>query len=198
MSQEDQDEPGKLAEAFLACRSLLARSVGRVVKPHDIEDIVQETFIRCFEAASQRTIRHPQSFMLRTARNLALNHVTRAEHRLTDQVGDFSALDVYSSRDSVEANVGARQKFLLFCRAVRTLPLQCRRAFLLKKVYGFSQREIAVFLGLSESTVEKHISKGLLMCSEYLAKAQNRADRIQEEAKTGKSGIVDEQLDAVS
>ena len=40
--------------------------------------------------------------------------------------------------------------------AVRQLPEQCRRVFVLKKVYGYSQREIAKELSLSESTVEKH------------------------------------------
>jgi len=34
----------------------------------------------------------------------------------------------------------------------------------LKKVYGLSQKEIAEYLGISQSTVEKHVAKGLLMC----------------------------------
>jgi RNA polymerase sigma factor (sigma-70 family) len=181
----------RLTVIFLKCRSLISRAVGRVAKPHDIEDIVQETFIRCFEAASKQPIRHPRSFMLTTARNLAINHVMRSESRLTETVEDFDALDVYVSTDNVESSVDAKQKFLLFCRAVRTLPLQCRRAFLLKKVYGFSQKEIAGFLGLSESTVEKHIGKGLLLCADYMdehspelpARLTSRAIR-----KTGSTG----------
>jgi RNA polymerase sigma-70 factor (ECF subfamily) len=31
------------------------------------------------------------------------------------------------------------------------------------------QKEIAELVGLSESTVEKHVAKGLMMCSRYLA-----------------------------
>jgi RNA polymerase sigma-70 factor (ECF subfamily) len=54
----------------------------------------------------------------------------------------------------------------------------------LKKVYGLSRKEIAAYLGITESTVQKHVAKGLLMCSEYLAKSgypqsalkQRRAD----------------------
>jgi len=52
---------------------------------------------------------------------------------------------------------------------VRSLPLQCRRAFVLKKVYGYSYSEIAQKLQISEKTVEKHISKGLTLCRSHLS-----------------------------
>ncbi len=45
-------------------------------------------------------------------------------------------------------------------------PTQCRRVFVLKKIYGLSQEEIAAELGIAQSTVEKHIAKGLLLCRE--------------------------------
>jgi len=49
------------------------------------------------------------------------------------------------------------------------LSADVKRVFLLKKVYGMRQKEIAELVGLSESTVEKHVAKGLMMCSRYLA-----------------------------
>jgi RNA polymerase sigma-70 factor (ECF subfamily) len=42
--------------------------------------------------------------------------------------------------------------------------------FVLKKVYGYSQREIARELGIAESTVEKHISLAVRKCSIYMRK----------------------------
>ena len=39
---------------------------------------------------------------------------------------------------------------------------------MLKKVYGYSQREIARELGLSESTVEKHIAQGIKRCTYFM------------------------------
>ncbi len=35
-----------------------------------------------------------------------------------------------------------------------------------------SRKEIADYMGLSESTVQKHIAKGMVMCSEYLEAQQ--------------------------
>jgi len=156
---------------------MIARVAGRIAKPHDIEDIVQETFLRSYEAAGRQEIRHPPSFMLRTARNLALNHVTRAESRLTSPMEDLPDPDVYLASEPLEAQLEAKEQFRLFCRAVRGLPVQCRRVFILKKVYGLTQKEIAKFLGISESTIEKHVAKGLLMCSDSM--------KLDEAANTG-------------
>ena len=61
-----------LASVYMACRGALARVVGRIVKRHDIEDILQDAFIRSFEAGGRYHIRNPRAFLLRTATNLAL------------------------------------------------------------------------------------------------------------------------------
>lgn len=154
-----------LLAAFLESKPLLARVIGRIAKPYDVEDIVQETFIRSYEAAKDREITHPRAFMVKTATNLALNHVTSARERLTQQMEDLADPDVYLTTPDLESEFESKEKFLWFCRAVRELPVQCRRVFILKKVYGLSQQEVADYVGISQSTVEKHIAKGLLLCS---------------------------------
>jgi RNA polymerase sigma-70 factor (ECF subfamily) len=164
----EKNTSNALVATFLECRTILAHVVGRITRPHDIEDIVQETFIRSYEAAEKRPIRHPKSFMLRTARNLALNHVGKADNKLTDSMEDWSGSDVYLDTVSMESQFDSNERFLLFCRAVRELPVQCRRVFILKKVYGLGQKEIAEFFGISQSTVEKHVAKGLLLCTEFM------------------------------
>jgi RNA polymerase sigma factor (sigma-70 family) len=178
---------GQLLASFLDCRSVLRWVVGRIVKPHDIEDIVQETFVRTFEASGKSTIRHPRSFMLRTARNLAINYVKRADNRFTETVEDFPASDVHLVTEPLESVYEAKEKFLMFCRVVRRLPLQCRRAFILKKVYGLSQKEIATYLGINESTVEKHIAKGLLICANAMRDLEREESRQYTNTKAAKS-----------
>ncbi len=157
-----------LLEEFLGCKSALSRFLRRILKPQDIDDVLQETFIRACAAADKTEIRHPRSFMLKTARNLALNHVGTAYYRRT-RMEDFSSVDVSISdmsliSESLETELESKERFLGFCRAVRMLPPQCRRVFVLRKVYGLTQQEIAAYLGVSESTVEKHVAKGMLMC----------------------------------
>jgi len=65
--------------------------------------------------------------------------------------------------------VAAQRRFELFCRAAAELPEQCRRVLILRKVYGFSQHEVAEQLGITISTVEKHLAKGLVRCSQFMA-----------------------------
>ena len=71
----------------------------------------------------------------------------------------------------MEEGYHSEQKFLSFCRAVSTLPVICRKVFILKKVYGLSQKEIATFLDIAPSTVEKHIARGMNVTADYMCSA---------------------------
>jgi len=156
-----------LLHDFIRFRSNLSRLLKRLVEPQDIEDIMQETYIRVCAAAEKTEIANSKSFMLKTAQNLAFNHLSTAYRRRT-QLEDFSPTGMELPAPDFEAQFDATEKFLGFCTAVRELPVQCRRTFVLRKVYGLSQREIATQLGISESTVEKHVAKGYLLCRESM------------------------------
>jgi len=115
--------------------------------------------------------------MLKTVRNLALDHVKRAEHRLSvrwDEDPERGYTEAQVDSDDVFQQTAAREEFAHFCEAVRKLPAQCRRVFVLKKVYGYSQREIAEELGLSESTVEKHVALGVRRCHVFMNEQINQ------------------------
>lgn len=163
-------KPGIL-ETFLAHRKALFRMIGRIVRPNEIEDIVQETFIHSYAAARNQKIHNPQAFMFRTARNLALNCVNRAAERLNTSIEELDEFDFASDTDLLERQHHSEEMFHNFCRAVSSLPVHCRRVFILKKVYGLSQKEIASFLGIASSTVEKHIARGMTVTAEYLEAA---------------------------
>lgn len=178
----------ELTAAFLRYRSVLERIVSRILRRTDVgvQDIVQDTFLHCYQSASAQDIQFPNSFMARTAANLALNRIQRADVRLVDHVEDIEALDDYSVSDlpenPLEDSYAAKERFLFFCHAAETLPGKCRQAFLLKKVYGLSQSEIARQMGISESTVEKHVAKGLLLCLEYMNAVTDNKPRARQAA----------------
>jgi len=157
-----------LEATYIKCRSQLERVIGRIVKRDDIEDIVQETFIKSYEAELQHEITFERTYMLKTARNLALNHVARASEKHHQSLHDIDGLPANLTTQSLEKQVESKQRFLDFCRATDTLSPEVKRVFLMKKVYSMSQKDIAQHCALSESTVEKHVAKGLLLCSRYL------------------------------
>ena len=162
-----------ISAVFVTLRRHLARAVSRIVPPRDIEDVVQETYVRVCQVEQPETIRHPRSFLYTVACNIALDHAKRSESRLSDSLDvepeDMQHFATARSGDETYDQVAARQEFEFFCEAVRQLPVQCRRAFVLRKVYGYTQKEIADALGLSESTVEKHIAYGIKRCGYFMA-----------------------------
>lgn len=160
-----------LADTFISIQAALARLVSGMVPPKEIEDIVQETYVRACQAEHRNEIRTPRSFLYRTARNLALDYTKRAETRLTlnEEFSEDSLFDEHELSDQTLNKVCSDEEFVMFCDAVRLLPTECRRTFVLKKVYGYSQREIAEELGLSQSTVEKHVAQGVKRCAQHMA-----------------------------
>lgn len=123
--------------------------------------------MRAFNAEKTKEIQQPKSFLFKIARNVVLSNFARKSNRLTDSIADFDALGVIEERD-VSDEVEAEETFAQYCGAIATLPQQCRRVFLMRKVYGLSHKEIAQRLDLSVSTVEKHLVKGVRRCSDYL------------------------------
>jgi len=154
-----------LLEVYEKARRHIAAAIRSLVRPADVEDILQEAFLRCYESKNETTVKHHQSYLYRTAVNLAINHSARAENRLTTSLEALDAAIQISGDLNIESQLITRERLALYCGIVSELPSQCRRAFILKKVYGLSQSEIAKFLGISENTVEKHIAKGILACA---------------------------------
>ena len=147
--------------------------ISGIVHSDDIEDIVQETFVKSYEAELKQEITYERTYMLTTAKNLALNHVARASERKNQSLDYMQSLPSGLTSNSLESQVESKERFLHFCRATDTLSVVVKRVFLLKKVYGMSQKDIAEYIGLSESTVEKHVAKGLLQCTLYLQQLVN-------------------------
>jgi RNA polymerase sigma-70 factor (ECF subfamily) len=166
----------KITDIFINYSANIRYYISRIVRPEDIEDIVQETFIKSYEADLKQEIQYARSYMLKTAKNLALNHVQKWDNKYKDSLEDSCEPPVQLITQNFENEFESKERFLLFCKATDQLQGSVKKAFILKKVYGLSQREIADYLNLSESTIEKHVAKGLLTCSEYMARAEQQTN----------------------
>jgi RNA polymerase sigma factor (sigma-70 family) len=167
-------EKSVLFDVFMAAKANVVRMVSRIVPPKEIEDIVQETYVRICQLENHDSILQPKSFVMKTARNLALDHIKKAETRLADSIETEAEYSTEANTDVDELfeQAASNEEFAHFCESVRQLPQQCRRVFVLKKVYGYSQKEIAKELQISESTAEKHIAEGLKRCALYMLQQQ--------------------------
>ena len=159
--------------AFIENEVALKRFLGRMLPTEsDVEDVAQETCIRAFAAASTQTVLMPKAFLFRIAKNLALNERSRMWNTTTTFVGDAAELDDLGADEnevSGEDRFDSHRKMKLLEEAIGQLPAQCRRVFRLRKIDELSHKEIAAEMGISVSTVEKHIATGLVRCKKYLA-----------------------------
>jgi RNA polymerase sigma-70 factor (ECF subfamily) len=174
-----KDSKETILNIYIGLRTSLARAVMGIVPPREVEDIVQETYVRVCQVKHPEDIRQPRSYLFRTARNLALDYLKRSETKYTDGMDEQdidSLIDHSQGDDSTYEQVASNQEFALFCEAVRHLPVKCRRVFVLKKVYGYSQIEIAKKLNISIGTVEKHISQGIKRCAYFMQQHNNMGD----------------------
>lgn len=135
-----------LISSFLSYQAALSKVIRKIVPPADVEDIVQETFIRAHEAEVNKRLEYPKAFMHKTAMNLALNFIAKKEYSTTSKIEDIPDLEVYINDQYEFDGHESKEKFRLFCAAVRELPLQCRKAFIMKRVFGYSTKEVSSVL----------------------------------------------------
>ena len=118
-----------------ACAPALPGQSWAYRPPPEVEDIVQETYVRVCQVKHPENIRQSRSYLFRTARNLALDYLKRAETKYPDGMDEQdidSLVDTKAGDDSTFDQVTSNQEFALFCQAVRHLPVKCRRVFVLK------------------------------------------------------------------
>lgn len=160
-----------ILETYIQNEAALKRFLKRfTAHAADAEDLAQEAFLRAFASEAAQPITSPKAFLFKVARNLALNERAKAANATTVPLEGFVENSVVGDVGQValEDEMDARQRIHMLARAMASLPPQCSKVFLLRKVHGLSYKEIAEKLGISVSTAEKHAALGLVRCSEYL------------------------------
>ena len=135
----------------------------------EIDDIVQEAYVRVLQAHATGVLASPKAFLFATARNLLLDRLRRHENSRTQSLGEIDALNVLDERDGIPETVAHNQELALLTEAIQSLPARCRQILTLRKLYGLSQREIAARLGISEKTVSNQITIGIEKCTDFFA-----------------------------
>lgn len=158
-----------LLEAFESHQMALRRFIARYLHDrHDIEDVAQESFLRAYHAGLHTEVLQPKSYLFRIAKNIAVSQLRLKSRQITDYIEDQSSSDSLLSEWTLEDEVMAKQRLGIYCDAVATLPAQCRRVYIMRKVYGMPHKEIADRLGIAVKTVEKHLFKGVRSCDVYV------------------------------
>jgi len=169
---------------FVGIFSRYSRSLRRYLRRYSVSeetaaDVAQEAFLRVYVAAQSDTVNHPRAYLYQVARNLVLNHIRNQAKSNTDSVADVDDLGPYDDFPSLESACISRQEYEILVGAIGSLPEQCRRVFILRKIYQYSYKEIVAELGIALSTVEKHVAHGVKACHRYIAQQSPVTDSTQ-------------------
>ncbi len=133
----------------------------------DVDDVVQESYLRMWRARAAQPIQSAKAFLFTVARRLALDLVRRETISPLRGVGDLADLSVADDRLGAVESIGEQEKIRLLSEAIGALPARCREVVVLHKIKGLTQREVAVRLGLAEKTVENQVSLGMKRCEDF-------------------------------
>ena len=167
----------------------LRRWLARVAADLDQDDMVQETYAAL--TREWRTIRNPRGFMFTVARNVLIRHLRHKRIVNIVTIADLEKLSVIDGQATGEQALVGREELSMLQQALAALPERCRQVLMLRKIEGLPQREVAARLGLSESTVEKHVSAGIRRCADWFARVHPAADadELSDEPDTGEGKL---------
>lgn len=141
----------------------------------DADDILQEAWVILAKVIPE-TIQFPRRLLFTIARNIVLQHYRRA------QIVSFSSLADISEDHSVdkgadpEQSVGARKELEFLNHVISNLPPRCRTIFTLHRIYGYSHKECAQRLNLSETVVAKQVARALRIIGDAYAHQERQHD----------------------
>lgn len=150
-----------------ALRGWLSRR--RAPAAFDVDDIVQESYAVLAERERVDDILNPRAYLFQVAHSLVVRNIRRARIVPILAVEDLGQMDWPDSAATPEQNAIAHDDLRQLAEVIATMPGQTREAFVMRRVRGLSQREIASRMGLSENTVEKHIVRGLRWLGDWFA-----------------------------
>lgn len=143
-------------EAYV--RSWLTRAMRR---SSDVDDVIQEAYCQIAELAAVDHIRNGRAYFLTAARSILLQRLRRERVVTIEAVADFDALRIVDEDPSPEQVTGARRELERVLGLIAMLPPVCRQVIELRRIHGFSQKETARRLSITESVVENHSIRGL-------------------------------------
>ena len=134
----------------------------------EVVDLRQELYARVYEAASRALPTQPKAFLFTSARHLMADRIRRNRVVSIETMGDLEPSSVLVVDVSPERWCGGRQLLRRLSDAFDCLPDRCRDVVWLRRVEQLSQKEVAMRLGITEKTVEKHIAKGMRLLADAL------------------------------
>ncbi len=135
--------------------------------PFLAEDIVHDTFIKIWANRLEIDPTKPlKPYLFTIAKRNLLNMLKRAQH----ETSIMSEIRRYAKdeENTTELQLDYRESNSLISEAINTLSGQCKAVFVRCKIQGLTYKQVAEELGITESTVNKHMNRALTLMKKYI------------------------------
>ncbi|AVS72880.1 RNA polymerase sigma factor [Paracidovorax cattleyae] len=143
-------------------------------------EIVNEVCVRLLERPVPQHVENPVAFLRAVSRDLAIDR-HRARARRPETAVEPDLLEAHASPPAParlsppELACAAQQCRQALLSAIAELPEACRDVFVMAKLYGLPQDEVAQRLGISRSMVARHLARALRSVQPVLQGARDRS-----------------------
>lgn len=127
----------------------------------DAEDLIQEGIVRVYEyRARGGQVREPEAVLVRTVERLSMNEHRDSHCNLyTRRV--LEELSIVDPAPPPEERLEVQQRLDHVMRVLETVSPRTREVFLLHRLSGAGQEDIAKRFGITVSAVEKHVARAV-------------------------------------
>ncbi|HTI91125.1 MAG TPA: RNA polymerase sigma-70 factor, partial [Puia sp.] len=139
---------------------LFSVAANKLNDPEDAKELVQDVFVNLWKRHAELTIDHSiKAYLAGAVKFRVYTLLSHKEKRRRQEAGLIPAPS--SSTPYIEDQVDLIDLMAKVELATAQLPERCRLVFRLSRDEGFSRKEIAKQLNISEKTVENQITKAL-------------------------------------
>ena len=164
-----QDATAFSALYALYIKKVYAYTLGILKSPELAEDVVQETFIKLWEYAPfLQTDRSLQPYLFTIARNQSLNIIKRASRETW--ISDEMFIHAMHQSENGLQYTERKQTGEFIKLAISQLPPKRRHIYELCRNYGYSYKQAAEKLGISDATVNSQMVKAIKTIKDFLAR----------------------------
>jgi RNA polymerase sigma-70 factor (ECF subfamily) len=152
--------------------ALMAFFLRRIRNHSEAEDLTQEVLLRVAQRGEAIDATSPDGYVFQIAANLLRDGGRRRKVRAAYQAGQGATDATRVEERDPDRVLQAKQSLATVLAALRELPERTRTIFILFRLEGMKQREIADLLGISVRTVEQHVIRASVHLREQLGKEQ--------------------------
>ncbi|MBL4826103.1 MAG: RNA polymerase sigma factor [Spongiibacteraceae bacterium] len=131
----------------------------------DVDDLLQETFLKAYRVKDWARVENPEAYLVRIASNAYKNDARKkGQGNMVDRSIDINNFDIGDAAPSPEEIAAGRQNLNEFEKVANSLTPRVRQAVILIKMMNIPYPEASEIMGISVTTLEKHVTRGMAEC----------------------------------